>query len=201
MEFSACNSTLQDDEGAIKAAQWMTNKVGFLQQGRGVPEKLMSSMGYSGEGGIGKKEDGGEESLPIVRRPKGKGLGYVARTAVVEISEEVFLAERIRRALKKLTPEERWLFSTRLKGGPFHDLLVTDEELQEEMGHGGTDKGSGPGLSDMGGPALRDTRGPHMERRIGPDFSGTVTGQQLGGGTGKRNKARRRKRSARKAFT
>ena len=78
-----------------------THKVGFLQQGRGVPEQLMSRMGYSGEGGIGKKEDGGEESLPIVRRPKGKGLGYVARTAVVEISEEVFLAERIRRALKK----------------------------------------------------------------------------------------------------
>ena len=210
MEFSAWQDSVTEEPGGeIQAAQFMTNTVPFLQLGRGVPERLMARMGYSGEGGIGKKEDGDEDSLPIVIRPKCKGLGYVARTEGTR-QDEVFLAERIRQALKKLSDEERWLFSTRLKGGPFHDLLVTDEELQEEMGHGGADKGSGPGvgvrmcetgLKDMGGSALRDTRGPHMGSRIGPDFSGTVTGQQLGGGTGKRNKARRRKRSARKAFT
>lgn len=35
--------------------------------------------------------------------------------------------------LAKLTVEERWLFSTRLRAGPFEDLLYSDEQLAEEI--------------------------------------------------------------------
>jgi hypothetical protein len=41
----------------------------------------------------------------------------------------IFLVERLRRALMKLDPQERLLFSTRLKGGPLEDMLIADEQL------------------------------------------------------------------------
>ena len=49
------------------------------------------------------------------------------------VGQPVFMAERTRRALAKLTVEERWLFSTTLRAGPFEDLLYTDEQLLEEI--------------------------------------------------------------------
>ena len=47
------------------------------------------------------------------------------------VGKEVFLAERLRRALAKLDSGERWLFSTRLREGPLEDLLYLDEQLME----------------------------------------------------------------------
>jgi hypothetical protein len=46
---------------------------------------------------------------------------------------EVFLAERMRRALQKLTPEEWWLFNTHLRDGPFNDMLRSQEQIAAEM--------------------------------------------------------------------
>ena len=49
------------------------------------------------------------------------------------VGQPVFMAERTRRALAKLTVEERWLFSTTLRAGPFEDLLYSDDQLVEEI--------------------------------------------------------------------
>jgi hypothetical protein len=49
--------------------------------------------------------------------------------------QEVFLvlAERSRSVLQKLTPEERWLFSTHMRDGPFNDMLLSQEQIGAEM--------------------------------------------------------------------
>ena len=56
----------------------------------------------------------------------------ISELRAAAVGQSVFLAERIRRALAKLTGEERWLFSTKLKEGPFEDMLYSDEELLAE---------------------------------------------------------------------
>jgi hypothetical protein len=53
--------------------------------------------------------------------------------AVAERPGEIFLAERIRRALGKLTPEERLLFSC-LRSKFFTDKLIRDEEVNATGG-------------------------------------------------------------------
>jgi hypothetical protein len=97
----------------------------------------------------------------VTIRPKNRGLGFAigngsgsttsrecrgANMATTECAEgesgaptecaegePVFLAERIRRALQRLAPEERWLFNVRLREGPFEDLLISEGQLVVEM--------------------------------------------------------------------
>jgi hypothetical protein len=137
----------------------MRSSVGFLGLGKGFPERFMARQGYSGNGGLGARGYGMVSPLVAAKRPRGQALGYSASGSVDDGSvnkvgcqfvkanlatldetvgrgeevQEVFLAERIRRALQKLTPEERWLFSTHLREGPFNDMLLSQEQIAAEM--------------------------------------------------------------------
>jgi hypothetical protein len=127
-----------DTFGGLKQVAGAT---GLLEiYGKGT--SIISRLGYSGSGGLGAREDGIVVPLGAKKWLKKRGVGsatgqevwaFAAGLVEDEDEGEVFLAERIRRALKKLTPEERWLFNTRLRGGPFEDLLLSKEQLEKEM--------------------------------------------------------------------
>jgi hypothetical protein len=48
--------------------------------------------------------------------------------------EAIFMVDRLRGALMKLNPQEKLLFSTRLRGGPLEDMLVTEEGVEVKEG-------------------------------------------------------------------
>ncbi len=57
----------------------------------------------------------------------------ISELRAAAVGQPVFLAERIRRALATLATEERWLFSTKLRAGPFDDLLYDDKQIEAEI--------------------------------------------------------------------
>jgi hypothetical protein len=124
--------------------------MGWLKSSKPFAVQYMESRGYPGSGGLGARGQGRER--PMVRRcdwPGKRGIGNTAGGELIWTcaaagalgvlgddtdGEPVFLVERLRRALLKLTEEERWLFSTRLRQGPLEHLLLTDVQIRAEMG-------------------------------------------------------------------
>jgi hypothetical protein len=134
----------KDFSARMMAGMGYSGSGGLGRKGEGIEKALEVAMRPKGQGlgfVIGTA-DGSTGGVTFVRgggrkEVRGGVRAYVARpeeiVTVVEGEEPVFLAERIRRALQKLTMEERWLFNTRLRDGPFHDMLLSQEQLHAEM--------------------------------------------------------------------
>ena len=132
------------------AIQRMCDAVPFLSSSSGTAAKIMAKMGYTGQGGLGLNGEGGEAPLILTRKVSRNGIGchgsgkvnqggafipsqggvhgvYIAGAVEMGVEpgepEEVWLSQRIRKALLKLIPDERGLFRLRLAPGPFDDLL------------------------------------------------------------------------------
>jgi hypothetical protein len=71
----------------------------------------------------------------------------------------IFLAERMRRHLLKLSPEEKFLFSTGLHDGPFEDLLIPNKDLSEIMEGSSTTQE----IIKVGASPIADTIAKHTE--------------------------------------
>jgi hypothetical protein len=147
----------KDFTARMMAGMGFTGSGGLGRHEQGVAEAARlsirpkhSGLGFTG----GMAGSGGKGFIPAAAAhstqgvegvtASGGGSGTVslpaynaAEVSSLEVSppeeQGVFLAERIRRALAKLTPAERMFFNTRLRGGPFEDILISDEQA-EAMG-------------------------------------------------------------------
>lgn len=126
---------------AIMARWGYNGSRGLGRQEQGVIEsndvvRRQSQIGYAGLG-FGEARILDRETQGVHSKIKERIALNACSVSVNEEknkpAEAIFLAERIRRALQKLTMEERWLFNTRLHAGPFQDLMLTQEKMNVEM--------------------------------------------------------------------
>ena len=114
---------------------------GLGSQGQGETAPLIPTRKYTGRGigcsGSGRVNQRGEfvQGSSGIGPDHGEVYGaHVAGMTDSRLETEkvenytILLSTRIRTALLKMIPAERWLFRMRLKTGPFQDLLVHKEE-------------------------------------------------------------------------
>jgi hypothetical protein len=118
-EYSSKKRGLGFQQGAQTNSNLFVRGTGTT--GTGDSSHVDSGMGYSNGGSI---SDSGSASDMVLHKARIGGV----LDAESERPAEIFLAERIRRALAKLTPEERLLFSC-LRSEAFTDRLSRGEEV------------------------------------------------------------------------